>query len=135
VNLKVRQLSNVERETIDYPEEQPWETPTPVPEGFRLIGRDGLYCLGETVWWEYKGKGYLYGRTLRCRPDFEYCLKVNDEAILIPREAAAMKEILKTTRDTSVRKALAARLRLHEEAADLRDTKRGVRRFLRRHRI
>ena len=133
VNLKVRQLETALLFMIDYPEDCPevegWK-PTPVPEGFRLIGRDGFYCYGEQVWWEYKGKGYLYGRSLNCRPDFEYCLRVNDEAILIPREVAAMKTILKTTRDANVRKALSARLRLHEEAYELRRIRRGVRRVM-----
>ena len=130
MNLKVRQLNNIMRDLIDDPDDQPFDRPTPVPEGFRLIGRDGFYCYGKHVWWEYKGKGYLYGRSLNCRPDFEYCLRVNDEAILIPREVAAMKTILKTTRDANVRKALSARLRLHEEAYELRRIRRGVRRVM-----
>ena len=127
MNLKVRQLEFAMLDLIDDPDDQPFDRPTPVPEGFGLIGRDGFYCYGEQVWWEYKGKGYLYGRSLNCRPDFEYCLRVNDEAILIPREAKAMKEILKISRDANVRKALSARLRLHEEAYELRRIRRDVR--------
>ena len=91
--LKVKQLESSMIYLIDFPDEQPFEKPDPVPENFPLIGRDGFYCRGEDVWWEYKGKGYLYGRTLKCRPDFVYDLTVNDEAILMKREANAMKII------------------------------------------
>lgn len=125
--LKVKQLKSPMIYLIDFPDEQPFERPDPVPENFPLIGRDGFYCRGEDVWWEYKGKGYLYGRTLKCRPDFVYDLTVNDEAILMKREANAMKIILKTTRDATVRKTVSKRLRLHEEAVYLRNIKRGIR--------
>lgn len=125
--LKVKQLKSPMIYLIDFPDEQPFEKPDPVPENFPLIGRDGFYCRGEDVWWEYKGKGYLYGRTLKCRPDFVYDLTVNDEAILMKREANAMKIILKTTRDATVRKTVSKRLRLHEEAVYLRNIKRGIR--------
>lgn len=125
--LKVKQLESPMICLIDFPDEQPFEKPDPVPENFTLIGRDGFYCRGEDVWWEYKGKGYLYGRTLKCRPDFVYDLTVNDEAILMKREANAMKTILKTTRDATVRKTVSKRLRLHEEAVYLRNIKRGIR--------
>ena len=99
---------------------------TKVPDGFPLVGRDGYYCRGEDVWFEYQGCGYLYHRTLKARPDFDYTLRVNDEAILMDREVLAMKTILKTTRSASIKKTLRERLNLHNEALCLRNIRRNL---------
>lgn len=96
-----------------------------VPYDFPLIGRDGYYCRGEDVWFEYQGRGYMYGKTLKARPDFQYGLVVNDEAVLMEREVRAMKTILKTSRDSNVRKVIYDRLRIHNESSELRDIRRG----------
>lgn len=122
--LKVLQLHWSMKTMVDYPDEQPHEKPDPVPENFPLVGRDGFYCRGEDVWWEYQGKGYLYSRTLKERAVFDHKLAVNDDAILMQCEAAAMKTILKTTRDAAVKKALGARLRLHNDAVWFRQLRR-----------
>ena len=99
---------------------------TKVPDGFPLIGRDGYYCRGEDVWFEYQGCGYLFHRTLKSRPDFEYALRVNDEAILMDREVLAMKTILKTARSGIIKNVLRERLNLHKEALYLRNIKRQL---------
>lgn len=124
--LKVLQLHWYMKRMIDYPDQQPHEKPEPVPENFPLVGRDGFYCRGEDVWWEYRGKGYLYGRTLKDRAVFDHKLAVNDDAILMQCEAAAMRTILKTTRDAAVKKAVGARLQLHGEALYLRNLRRNA---------
>lgn len=124
--LKVLQLHGFMKIMIDNPEKHPHEKPVPVPENFPLVGRDGFYCRGEDVWWEYRGKGYLYGRTLKDRAIFDHKLAVNDDAILMQCEAAAMKTILKTTRDAAVKKAVGARLQLHGEALYLRNLRRNT---------
>jgi hypothetical protein len=118
-NLKVRSLMNG---MIDGIEESEFSE---VPYDFPLIGRNGYYCRGEDVWFEYQGRGYLFGKTFKAKPYFQYDLVVNDEAILMEREARAMETILKTSRDSNVRKAISARLRIHEEASELRDIRRG----------
>ena len=117
-NLKVRSLEHV---MIYGVEESEFSE---VPKDFPLIGRDGYYCRGEDVWFEYQGRGYLFGKTLKARSYFEYELVINDEAILMEREVRAMETILKTTRDATVKKALWARLNLHREALDLRNIRR-----------
>lgn len=124
--LKVLQLHRFMKSIIDNPHKHPHEKPVPVPENFSLVGRDGFYCRGEDVWWEYRGKGYLYGHTLKERAVFTYKLAVNDDAILMQCEAAAMKTILKTTRDAAVKKAVGARLQLHLQALDLRNLRRNT---------
>jgi hypothetical protein len=119
-NLKVRSLQPV---MIYGVEESEFSE---VPYDFPLIGRDGYYCRGEDVWFEYQGRGYLFGKTLKARPYFEYELVINDEAILMEREVRAMETILKTSRDSNVRKAISERLRIHKEAFELRDIRRGA---------
>lgn len=102
----------------------------PIENSVALIGRDGYYCYGDTVWFEVGGVGYLaYPGTdrKRAREYFCYDLTVNDEAILPNREAEAMRAVLKTSRDSGVRKAINVRLRLHEQAVDLRNTARSAR--------
>lgn len=101
-----------------------------LPEDFKLIGRDGYYCFGNDVWFEVDGCGFrAYPRAPKnkARDYFCYDLKVNDEAILPSKEAKAMLDVLKTTRDSGVRKALNSRLRLHEQAISIRDTSRRAR--------
>jgi hypothetical protein len=119
-NLKVRSLQPV---MIYGVEESEFSE---VPYDFPLIGRDGYYCRGEDVWFEYQGRGYLFGKTLKARSYFEYELVINDEAILMEREVRAMETILKTSRDSNVRKAISERLRIHKEAFELRDIRRGA---------
>jgi hypothetical protein len=102
----------------------------PIENSIALIGRDGYYCYGNAVWFEVGGVGYhAYPRISReqAREYFCYDLTVNDEAILPNREAEAMCAVLKTSRDSGVRKAINARLRLHEEAVGLRNTGRSAR--------
>ena len=119
-NLKVRSLMNVMIYGVELSEF------SEVPKDFPLIGRDGYYCRGEDVWFEYQGRGYVFGKTLKERSYFEYELVINDEAILMEREVRAMQTILKTTRDSNVRKVIFKRLRIHEEAFELRDIRRGA---------
>lgn len=118
------------------PEELAEEGYVPLPDDFELVGQDGYYCRGNDVWFEVDGVGYrAYPSSERrkAREYFCYDLKVNDEAILPEREAQAMKVVLNTCRDSGVRKAVNKRLRLHEDAKDLRDTGRRAR--LSRYRI
>jgi len=119
-NLKVLSLMNVMIYGVELSEF------SEVPKDFPLIGRDGYYCRGEDVWFEYQGRGYVFGKTLKERSYFEYELVINDEAILMEREVRAMQTILKTTRDPNVRKVISKRLRMHEEAFELRDIRRGA---------
>lgn len=101
----------------------------PIPR-FLMIGRDGYYCYNNRVWFEYDSVGYLAYPQLTPERAAEYfCLTftVNDEAILMPREVEAMRQVLKTTRDASVRKSLQARLRLHRDALSLRQCSRDAR--------
>ena len=119
-NLKVRSLMNVMIYGVELSEF------SEVPKDFPLIGRDGYYCRGEDVWFEYQGRGYVFGKTLKERSYFEYELVIIDEAILMEREVRAMQTILKTTRDSNVRKVIFKRLRIHEEAFELRDIRRGA---------
>ena len=98
-----------------------------VPADFNLVGRDGYYCRGNDVWFEVRGKGYWSYRKPnqhRGRDYFCYSFKVNDEKILPSREVEAMEQVLKTNRDSTVRKALTARLQLHYDSVQLRDTGR-----------
>jgi hypothetical protein len=99
---------------------------TPLSEDYLLLGRDGFYCLNDLVWFEVNGVGYhAYNFSLsKHREHFCYTLTVNDEAILPEREARAIEEVLKTSRDASVKKALRARLHLHNQAWHLRNTYR-----------
>jgi hypothetical protein len=109
---------------------------TRVPADFELIGRDGYYCRGNDVWFEVDGVGYrAYSENTQqlARQYFCYDLTVNDEAILPAREEQAMREVLKTTRTARVRKALNQRLRLHEQAVQLRKTGREARMWMIRH--
>lgn len=94
------------------------------------IGRDGYYCQGTDVWFEYDGRAYWaypHSTKEKAKDYFCYTLKVNDEAILPKREVEAMKVVLKTCRDACVKKALYKRIRLHEEASQLRATGRDAR--------
>jgi hypothetical protein len=92
-----------------------------VPDGFPLVGRDGYYCRGDEVWFEYQGRGYQTKTGPKEREYFCYTLTVNDEAILMSREVEAIETVLATSRDATVKKALWARLNLHNEAFDLRN--------------
>jgi hypothetical protein len=92
-----------------------------VPDGFPLVGRDGYYCRGDEVWFEYQGRGYQTRTGPEEREFFCYTLTVNDEAILMSREVEAIETVLATSRDANVKKALWARLNLHNEAFDLRN--------------
>lgn len=109
------------------PEELAEEGYTPLPDYFKLVGRDGYYCRGDFVWFEVDGVGYqAYPRAARgmARQYFCYDFEVNNEAILPEREVVAMNQVLKTCRDAQVKKAINRRLRLHENAIDLRDSGR-----------
>lgn len=109
------------------PEELAEEGYTPLPAYFKLVGRDGYYCRGDFVWFEVDGVGYqAFPRAERgmARKYFCYDFEVNNEAILPEREVVAMNQVLKTCRDAQVKKAINRRLRLHENAIDLRDTGR-----------
>jgi hypothetical protein len=100
---------------------------TPIEADFQLVGRDGYYCRGDDVWFEVGGVGYrAYPRAERgrARQYFCYDFEVNDEAILPIREVEAMKTVLKTSRDSGVRKSIQDCLRRHENALDLRETGR-----------
>jgi len=92
-----------------------------VPHGFPLVGRNGYYCRGDEVWFEFQGRGYQTKTGPEERKFFCYTLTVNDEAILMSREVEAIKTVLATSRDATVKKALWARLNLHNEAFDLRN--------------
>jgi hypothetical protein len=109
------------------PEELAEEGYTPLSKDFKLVGRDGYYCRGEYVWFEVGGVGYRaypHAERGRARQYFCYDLTVNEESILPIREVEAMRTVLKTSRDSGVRKAIQACLRRHENALDLRETGR-----------
>ena len=109
------------------PEELVEEGYLPLPAYFQLVGRDGYYCRGDFVWFEVDGVGYqAYPRAERgrAREYFCYDLEVNEESILPEREVHAMRTVLKTSRDSGVRKAIQDCLRRHENALDLRETGR-----------
>jgi len=94
------------------------------------IGRDGYYCQGTDVWFEYDGRAYwAYPRSTKqkAKEYFCYTLTINDEAILPKREVEAMKVVLKTCRDSGVKKAIRERLNLHEQAVQLKSTGRRAR--------
>ena len=100
---------------------------TPVEADFKLVGRDGYYCRGDDVWFEVDGVGYqAYPRAERGRARRYFCydLTVNEESILPEREVEAMRTVLKTSRDSGVRKSIQDCLRRHENALDLRETGR-----------
>lgn len=103
---------------------------TPLPESFPKVGRDGYYCLGDKVWFEYDGLAYeAFPKrpSVSARELFCYDLVVNDEAILPQREVDAMKELLGISRDPGVKKAVRKRLSLHERALGRRQTIRDAR--------
>ena len=94
------------------------------------IGRNGYYCLKNDVWFEYEGRAYwAYPRSTKekAREYFCYTLSVNDEAILPNREVEAMKVVLKTCRDATVKKAIRERLNLHQQSVELKSTSRNAR--------
>ena len=125
--LKVRPLEWYMQED---PEDLAEQGYTPLPAEFELVGRDGYYCRGNDVWFEFEGVGYKAypsSERNRARKYFCYTLEVNDEAILPQREAVAMRLVLATCRDAGVKKALQKRLRLHKDAVDLRRTGRNAR--------
>ena len=112
------------------PEELLKEEYKPVAADFTLVGRNGHYCYGNDVWFEVDGIGYYsYRNTKKAREYFCYDLTVNDEASLPDREANAMEQILKTSRDAPVKKAIRNRLRLHHESLQLRDVGRRAAMF------
>lgn len=132
MKLKVKQLDWYMKELS--PPELEDQGYVLVDPTFPLIGRDGHYCRGEDVWFEVAGVGYVEKKKSALHPPrryFCYSLTVNDDAILPKREVEAMAEVLKTSRDASVKKALQQRLRLHTEAAQLRETRRSARRSAR----
>ena len=102
---------------------------------FRLVGRDGYYCRGNNVWFEYNGQGYkAFPNATRkqAREYFCYDLTVNAEAILTQREVDAMQTVLDTVTDAAVRKALNARLRLHEQSVAIRESGRAAAKLMAR---
>lgn len=94
-----------------------------------ILGRDGYYSYMGVVWFEYDGKAYkaFPTRTAKqAREYFEYDFHFNDEKILPAREAEAMRVVLRTSKDYSVRKALRERLRKHEVSLEHRNTRRDI---------
>lgn len=80
--LKVKPLEWYMQED---PEDLAEQGYTPLPADFELIGRDGYYCRGNDVWFEFEGVGYRAypsSERHRAREYFCYTLTVNDEAIL-----------------------------------------------------
>lgn len=125
-NLKVKPL---EWYMMGDQEELFLEGYVPVPDTFELVGRDGYYCYLDFVWFEYQGVGYFAfpGFTSqKAREHFCYTITVNDEAILLQKEAEAMQTVLKTTRDSAVKKAIRQRLQLHRTALELRECRRDA---------
>ena len=128
-NLKVKplewfmQASQTELNSMGYTQYDP------------IVGRDGYYCRGNSVWFEYEGKAYdAYPSSTRlhARQHFCYELDRNDEAILTARELTAIQEILGITRDAAVRKVLRQRLALHSDAVAARATRRDIGLVMRR---
>ena len=125
--LKVKPLEWYMQED---PEDLAEQGYTPLPADFELIGRDGYYCRGNDVWFEFEGVGYRAypsSEQSKARAYFCYTLTVNDEAILPQREAVAMRLVLKTCRDATVKKAIRERLNVHEQAVQLKSTGRNAR--------
>lgn len=125
--LKVKPLEWYMQED---PEDLAEQGYTPLPADFELIGRDGYYCRGNDVWFEFEGVGYRAypsSEQNKAREYFCYTLTVNDEAILPQREAVAMRLVLKTCRDATVKKAIRERLNVHEQAVQLKYTGRNAR--------
>lgn len=90
----------------------------------KLFNRDGYYYdrHKKFSWFELNGRAYhneyLTGN---------FCYKLNtgrEEYILPDSEATAMRTVLHTTRDRSVKKVLQARLCKHNDAVELRNTRR-----------
>ncbi len=127
-NLKVKELDWYMKRDLEEHQEEGYYTP--LPETFKLLGRDGYYCRGLDVWFEYNGVGYAaYPRETRqqARESFCYDLTVNDEAILPSREAEALRMVLKTSRDGTLKKAIRSKLYTHDSAVGLRETGRSAR--------
>ena len=127
MKLKVKPLAWYMEEIDD---EELHKQYVPVGADFALIGRNGHYCYGDNVWFEINGKGYFsYWNQTKAREYFCYEFIVNDEAILPAREVTAMEQVLNTTRDAAVRKAILKRLRFHYESQQLRDVGRRASKF------
>lgn len=121
-NLKVKPLQFW---MLDRTHEELLEEYEEMPDNLIKVGRDGFYCFINTVWFEVDSKAYFaYRSTDKAREYFCYDLTVNDEAILTKREEDAMVMLLKTCRDSAVRKVVSERLYLHRDAKELRDTGR-----------
>ena len=100
---------------------------TQTPNDFPLLGRDGYYCRGTNVWFEVDGTGYVAYPSLdrsKAKDCFCHSFTHNDEAILSNREANAMRRLLKITSDNTVRRAIAKRLRVHDDSVSLRESRR-----------
>lgn len=126
--LKVKQLEWYMKDSVEEMIEDGYYKP--LPDTFKLIGRDGYYCRGNDVWFEHNGIGfaaYPNCSRMKARESFCYDLKVNDEAILPKREVEALRTILKTNRDGSLKKAIRTRLYTHESAVSIRETGRRAR--------
>lgn len=122
-NLKVKPLEWYMQDDIEGLAEQGYVMIHP------RIGRDGYYCQGIDVWFEYDGRAYWAYPSLtkqKAKECFCYTLAVNDEAILPKREVEAMKVVLKTCRDAGVKKAIRKRLNLHEQAVNQKYTGRNA---------
>lgn len=122
-NLKVKPLEWYMQDDIEGLAEQGYVMIHP------RIGRDGYYCQGIDVWFEYDGRAYWAYPSLtkqKAKECFCYTLAVNDEAILPKREVEAMKVVLKTCRDAGVKKAIRKRLNLHEQALNQKYTGRNA---------
>lgn len=122
-NLKVKPLEWYMQDDIEGLAEQGYVMIHP------RIGRDGYYCQGIDVWFEYDGRAYWAYPSLtkqKAKECFCYTLAVNDEAILPKREVEAMKLVLKTCRDAGVKKAIRKRLNLHEQAVNQKYTGRNA---------
>jgi hypothetical protein len=127
-NLKVKELDwYMKRDLEEFREEGYYK---PLPETFKLLGRNGYYCRGLDVWFEYNSVGYAaYPSFTRqqARESFCYDLTVNDEAILPNKEAEALRMVLKTSRDGNLNKMIRSKLYTHESAVSIRETGRRAR--------
>lgn len=122
-NLKVLPLENWQQQD----HEDLIEFNREVPDNFQLIGRDGYYCYYDTVWFEYNGRGYFaHSRMKNPKSHFVFDLKINDELILPEREAQAIRNVLKTSRDPKVKKVLWKRINRHDQAVSLRAVYRNA---------
>ena len=89
-----------------------------------MFNRDGYYYdrHKKFCWFEVNGKAYHHHELAS-----SFCYRMNngqEEYILTEREARAMRAILHTSRDYAVKKVLKARLLKHDDAVELRDTRR-----------